>query len=77
MSASKSETPTVGCRGVQTNQSEKEWYNYMKNKRKRKFRIIRGRMENVRWHFWGYIMEHYPRFYKWADEHLPFDTLPF
>ena len=33
--------------------------------------------ENIRWRFWGYIMDNYPRFYKWADRYLPFDMLPF
>ncbi len=48
----------------------------MKNKKKKRFHVLRERMENVRWRFWAYIMEHYPRVYKWADKHLPFCTLP-
>lgn len=44
---------------------------------KKKRRILRQRLESVRWHFWAYIMDHFPRFYAWADKHLPIDTLPF
>ena len=34
-------------------------------------------METKRWMFWGWMMDHYPRLYRWCDKHLPFDTLPF
>ena len=40
-------------------------------------RILRERKESIRWQFWAYIMDHYPRIYAWADKHLPIDTLPF
>jgi len=33
--------------------------------------------ETRRWNFWAYMMEHFPRLYRWCDKHLPFDTLPF
>lgn len=38
---------------------------------------LRYRLENLRCLFWGWAMDHHPRFYAWADKHLPFDTLPF
>lgn len=34
-------------------------------------------MENRRWKFWARMMDHYPRLYRWCNEHLPIDTLPF
>jgi len=44
---------------------------------RRRVKRLKTRMENRRWRFWAYVMDRYPRFYKWADKHLPFDTLPF
>lgn len=35
------------------------------------------RKEFMRYHFWGWVMEHMPKVYWWCDEHLPFITLPF
>ncbi len=49
----------------------------MKNRKKRRLRKLKAFKENVRWRFWGYMMDNFPRFYAWADKHLPFDTLPF
>lgn len=40
-------------------------------------RILHYRMETARWQFWGFVMDHFPRIYAWADKHLPIDTLPF
>lgn len=37
----------------------------------------RMRKEFVRQHFWGWLMNHHLKIYKWCDKHLPFDTLPF
>lgn len=37
----------------------------------------RMRKEFVRQHFWGWLMNHHPKIFKWCDKHLPFDTLPF
>ena len=34
-------------------------------------------METKRWMFWAWMMDHYPRLYRWCDRYLPFDTLPF
>ena len=39
--------------------------------------ILRFRLETRRWKFWAWVMGRFPRFYEWADKHLPFDTLPF
>ena len=39
--------------------------------------LRRQRRESIRWQFWAYIMDHFPRFYRWANKHLPIDTLPF
>jgi hypothetical protein len=35
------------------------------------------RLEKKRQHFWWFVLTHFPRFYDWADRHLPIDTLPF
>lgn len=35
------------------------------------------RKEFVRMHFWGWMMEHLPRIYKWCNKFLKCDTLPF
>jgi len=45
----------------------------MKNK---KFRWI-YKLETKRWQFWAWMMDHFPKLYRWCNEHLPFDTLPF
>ena len=39
--------------------------------------IIKFRLLTVRWKFWAYMMDSYPKIYHWADRHLPIDTLPF
>lgn len=44
---------------------------------KKKRGILQYRMETVRWKFWGFVMDHFPRIYSWAHKHLPIDTLPF
>lgn len=45
---------------------------------KRKRRIfLKQFLRTKRWQFWAWMMDHYPRLYRWCDEHLPFDTLPF
>ena len=45
---------------------------------KKNRRILRQqRRESIRWQFWAYIMDHFPRLYRWANKHLPIDTLPF
>lgn len=46
------------------------WRVYKSLPKKDKKRFLR---EN----FWGWMMEHLPRIYKWCDKVLPFDTLPF
>lgn len=51
--------------------------NKKKNALQSRLEHWRFRMETRRWQFWGRMMDHHPRFYKWASEHLPFDTLPF
>jgi hypothetical protein len=35
------------------------------------------RKELLRWNFWAWMMNHFPRIYDWCEKHLPFDTLPF
>ena len=33
--------------------------------------------EFIRRHFWAWMMDHFPKLYRWCNKHLPFDTLPF
>ena len=49
----------------------------VQNMSKHKMAIWKYRLETWRWKFWGWVMDHYPRLYRWCDKHLPFDTLPF
>ena len=37
----------------------------------------KDKVEFIRQHFWGWMMDHFPRIYRWCNKHLPFDTLPF
>lgn len=39
--------------------------------------IRKQNWETRRWKFWAWVMDHFPRLYRWCDKHLPFDTLPF
>ena len=39
--------------------------------------LLKLALETKRWKFWAWVTDHYPRLYRWCDEHLPFDTLPF
>ena len=44
---------------------------------RRYMRRLKLCLDNRRCQFWGYLMDYHPRLYKWADTHLPFNTLPF
>ena len=35
------------------------------------------RRELCRQKFWGFMMERFPRLYRWCDQYLKCDTLPF
>ena len=39
--------------------------------------ILKFKLSTIRWKFWAYMMDNYPKFYKWVDKWLPIDTLPF
>lgn len=39
--------------------------------------IQKQNLDTKRWKFWSWVMDHFPRLYRWCDKHLPFDTLPF
>lgn len=39
--------------------------------------IMRFRINTIRWKFWAYIMDNYPKLFWWCDKYLPIDTLPF
>ena len=34
-------------------------------------------LKDNRWKFWAWLFEKHPKLYRWCDEHLPIDTLPF
>jgi len=38
---------------------------------------MKYKLETIRWKFWAYIMDNYPKLFKLADKYLPIDTLPF
>ena len=39
--------------------------------------IIKFKLSTVRWKFWAYMMEHFPKVYWICDKYLSIDTLPF
>lgn len=41
------------------------------------FTSKKERKEFLRWNFWAWMMDHFPKIYGWCDKHLPCDTLPF
>ena len=40
-------------------------------------RIRKQNREHRRQMFWWHMMEKHPKLYRWCENHLPFDTLPF
>ena len=34
-------------------------------------------LKDNRWKFWAWLFHTHPKVFRWCDEHLPIDTLPF
>lgn len=37
----------------------------------------KDKKEHLRWNFWAWMMDYFPKLYWWCDKHLKYDTLPF